>query len=77
MRRFSMLGWPILALALAGCAAGGGAPAASLTEAEVQARYGRMDAVFIRKCDKNGDGLYGNAEMGCVRGIHQQMYIAR
>jgi len=36
-----------------------------------------MDAVFIRKCDKNGDGLYGNAEMGCVRGIHQQMYIAR
>ena len=36
-----------------------------------------MDAVFIRKCDKNGDGLYGNAEMGCVRGIYQQMYIAR
>jgi hypothetical protein len=76
MRLTAGLAVSITLLTLGACATGGGTERAPLTEAEVQARYPRMDAVFIRKCEKDGDGLYGGGEMGCVRGIHQQMYIA-
>jgi len=78
MRR-GFVKWLAVALALGGCAAGGGGgtPSAPLSEAQVQSRYPAMSSVFIAKCDKDGDGLYTNAEMACVRGIYQQMYIAR
>ncbi len=67
----------VVALALGGCAAGGGGtPSAPLSEAQVQSRYPAMSSVFITKCDKDGDGLYTNVEMACVRGIYQQMYLA-
>ena len=68
----------VVALALGGCAAGGGGgtQSAPLSEAQVQSRYPAMSSVFIAKCDKDGDGLYTNAEMASVRGIYHQMYIS-
>ena len=55
----------------------GTAQTAGLTLAQVESRYPRMNAVHIRKCDKNGDGIYTNAEMACVQGIYRSMYLAR
>ncbi len=49
----------------------------TLTFAQVQQQYPRMNAVHIRKCDFNGDGLYTRSEMMCIAGIYQQMYVSR
>jgi hypothetical protein len=47
----------------------------AVTLAQVEARYPRMSEVHIVKCDRNGDGLFGNAELACVRSIYHAMYI--
>lgn len=52
-----------------------GTQAAGLTFDQVQRKYRRMSPVFITKCDRNGDGIYTNAEMQCVAGIYQAMYL--
>lgn len=46
-----------------------------LTQAQVQAKYPRMSPVHIKKCDRNGDGVYTRTEMLCVSSIYQQMYL--
>jgi len=48
-----------------------------LTLAQVQSRYYNMNAVHIKKCDYNGDGLYTRGEMNCVSGIYRAMYLDR
>jgi hypothetical protein len=57
-----------------------GTPAAAQSGAvtldQVERRYPRMSEVYIAKCDKNGDRLYTRAELGCVRGIYQAIYLA-
>ncbi len=63
----------LAALSIAACVALGLAaqaaePAATL--AQMGARYPSMSDVHIRKCDKDGDGLYTNAEQACVRSIY-------
>jgi hypothetical protein len=76
MRHRTIAAGLLAALALA-------APAAdaqstdTLTLAQVQRQYPRMNAVHIRKCDFNGDGLYNRSEMTCVTSIYQQMYVSR
>jgi hypothetical protein len=46
-----------------------------LTFEQVQRKYRGMAEVHILKCDRDGDRVFGRAEMGCVRGIYQAMYI--
>lgn len=54
------------------------APAAAqsgLTLQQVERKYPQMAEIHIQKCDKNGDEVFANVEMDCVRGIYQAMYI--
>ncbi len=53
------------------------AQAAGLTYDEVARKYRKMSPVFIHKCDRNGDDIYTNAEMQCVAGIYNAMYISK
>ena len=46
-----------------------------LTLQQVERKYPRMAEVHILKCDRSGDEIFTNSEMGCVRGIYQAMYI--
>ena len=68
-----------LALALATLAAAppGFAQTQGLTLAQVEARYPRMKAVHIEKCDRDVDNVYTKSELLCVQGIYQAMYIDR
>jgi hypothetical protein len=57
-------------------------PAAAQAQAgytldQVESMYPRMKAVHIKKCDRNGDGVYTRSEMLCVQSIYQAMYIDR
>ena len=53
------------------------AQTAGLTLEQVERKYPRMNAVHIRKCDHDGNGIYTRTEMLCVSGIYQQMYLDR
>jgi hypothetical protein len=48
---------------------------AGLTLAQVEREYPRMSPVHIRKCDRDGDGIYTRSELLCVRSIYQAMYV--
>lgn len=54
-----------------------GAQEAGLTYAQVKAEYRQMSSVHIKKCDHNGDGIYGRTEMLCVSSIYQSFYLDR
>jgi hypothetical protein len=64
-------------LLLALLAAPVAAQQAGYTLAQVEARYPRMKAVHIEKCNRDGDNIYTKTEMLCVQGIYQAMYIER
>lgn len=53
------------------------AQSGGLTLAQVERQYPRMSPVHIRKCDRDGDGIYTRSEMLCVQSIYQAMYIDR
>lgn len=53
------------------------AEAKTLTLAEVEREYPRMNPIHIEKCDRDGDGLYNQAEQVCVGSIYRQMYENR
>lgn len=72
-----VLAGALAALALPMAALPAVAQAAGLTFEEVQRKYRKMSPVFIRKCDHNGDGVYANAELQCVAGIYNAMYVER
>ena len=50
--------------------------AGGLTLRQVEAKYPRMKAVHIEKCDRDGDGIYTRTEMLCVASIYQALYMS-
>ncbi len=54
-------------------AAGQGPP---LTLQAVKRKYPGMSEIHIKKCDKNGDGLYERGELDCVSSIYRAIYTS-
>jgi len=73
----SLAALALVALPLMQPAAAQTSNSGGLTLAQVQSRYYNMNAVHIKKCDYNGDGLYSRGEMNCVSGIYRAMYLDR
>jgi hypothetical protein len=73
----SLAALALVALPLMQPAAAQTSNSGGLTLAQVQSRYYNMNAVHIKKCDYNGDGLYTRGEMNCVSGIYRAMYLDR
>ncbi len=51
------------------------AQSSGLSLTQVEQKYPRMSPVHIKKCDRDGDGIYTRSEMLCVQSIYQAMYI--
>lgn len=66
----------VLAVAVASSAATAAAAQDSTsTYEQMERKYPRMNAVHIRKCDRNGDGIYDRGETLCVSSVYSTMYL--
>ena len=73
----TLLSAAVAAFALEVIALPAAAQAGDLTFEQVQRKYRQMSPVFIRKCDRDGDGLYSRVELQCISGIYSAMYLER
>lgn len=73
-RRITLI---VLAAAVAASAATAAVVArnSTMTFEQMERKYPRMTAVHMRKCDRDGDGLYNRAEALCVSSVYSTMYL--
>jgi hypothetical protein len=47
-----------------------------LTLQAVKQKFPGMSEIHIKKCDKNGDGLYERAELDCLSSLYRAIYTS-
>ena len=75
VKHINLVGVAALSSALVfSTAAAGQGPAQTLES--LKRKYPGMSEVHIKKCDKNGDGLYERGELDCVSSLYSAIYTS-
>jgi hypothetical protein len=75
VKHINLVGVAALSSALVfSTAAAGQGPAQTLES--LKRKYPGMSEIHIKKCDKNGDGLYERGELDCVSSMYRAIYTS-